>query len=57
MRETPQQPSCTRPLPAVSKNQAEEKAFGIYDEFNKIQKIESDFDRELKILLKDREGK
>jgi hypothetical protein len=36
----------------VSKNQAEEKAFAIYEEFNKIQKIESDFDREIKKLIK-----
>lgn len=41
----------------VSKNQAEEKAFAIYDEFNKIQKIESDFDREIKKLIKKTEGK
>lgn len=41
----------------VSKSQAEEKAFGEYEEFSKIQKIESDFDREIKILLKDTEGK
>lgn len=41
----------------VSKNQAEEKAFAIYDEFNKIQKIESDFDREIKKLIKKTQGK
>lgn len=40
----------------VSKNQAEEKAFGVYEEFNKIQKIESDFDREIKKLLKNTQG-
>lgn len=34
----------------ISHKKAEEKAFGEYDEFNKIQKIESDFDRELKKL-------
>jgi len=31
---------------------AEEKAFAEYDTFNKFQKIESDFDKELKKLLK-----
>ncbi len=41
----------------VSKNQAEEKAFAIYEEFNKIQKIESDFDREIKKLIKNTQGK
>jgi len=40
----------------VSKNQAEEKAFAIYDEFNKIQKIESDFDIEIKKLIKNTQG-
>jgi len=40
----------------VSKNQAEEKAFAIYEEFNKIQKIESDFDREIKKLIKNTQG-
>ena len=34
----------------ISHKQAEQKAFDEYDEFNKIQKIESDFDRELKRL-------
>ncbi len=32
----------------ISKIQAEEKAFAEYEEFNKTQKIESDFDREMK---------
>jgi len=40
----------------MSKNQAEEKAFAIYEEFNKIQKIESDFDREIKKLIKNSQG-
>ncbi len=32
----------------VSKIEAEQKAFGEYDAFNKIQKIESDFDKKMK---------
>jgi hypothetical protein len=36
----------------ISKIQAEEKAYEEYDEFNKTQKIESDFDREMKRVLK-----
>lgn len=40
----------------VSKNQAEEKVLAIYEEFNKIQKIESDFDKEIKKLLKNTQG-
>ena len=36
----------------ISHTQAEEKAFLEYDEFNKTQKIESDFDREIKKLFK-----
>lgn len=36
----------------ISQKQAEEKAFAEYGEFNKTQKIESDFDREAKKLLK-----
>lgn len=35
----------------VSKTEAELKAFAEYDEFNKTQKIESDFDREMKKIL------
>jgi hypothetical protein len=35
----------------ISKTEAEEKAFAEYDEFNKTQKIESDFDREMKRVL------
>ncbi|MCK9371704.1 MAG: virulence RhuM family protein [Sulfuricurvum sp.] len=41
---------------SVTKNQAEEKALAIYEEFNKIQKIESDFDKEIKKLLKNTQG-
>lgn len=36
----------------ISRTQAEQKAFTEYDEFNKIQKIESDFDKEMKKILK-----
>jgi hypothetical protein len=36
----------------ISHEQAEQKAFAEYDEFNKTQKIESDFDREIKKYLK-----
>jgi hypothetical protein len=36
---------------SVSKIQAEQKAYEEYDEFNKTQKIESDFDREMKRVL------
>ncbi|WP_127471126.1 virulence RhuM family protein [Thiomicrorhabdus aquaedulcis] len=36
----------------VSRKQAEQKAFAEYEEFNKRQNIESDFDRTLKPLLK-----
>ena len=35
----------------ISHKQAEQKAFAEYDEFNKTQSIESDFDREVKKLL------
>jgi hypothetical protein len=35
----------------ISRNQAEQKAFSEYEEFNKIQKIESDFDKEMKRIL------
>ena len=35
----------------ISHNQAKEKASKEYEEFNKIQKIESDFDKEMKKLL------
>ncbi|RLA74879.1 MAG: cell filamentation protein Fic [Epsilonproteobacteria bacterium] len=36
----------------ISRSQAEKKAFSEYDEFNKIQKIESDFDKKIKKILK-----
>lgn len=36
----------------VSHKQAERKAFAVYDEFNKTQGIESDFDLEVKKILK-----
>mgnify|MGYP003960342907 FL=1 len=38
----------------ISRSQAEQKAFSEYDEFNKIQKIESDFDKEMKKILEGR---
>ena len=38
----------------VSREQANSKAFTEYDKFNRQQKIESDFDRELKKLLRDK---
>lgn len=37
---------------SISHTDAERKAFSEYDDFNKIQKIESDFDRRIKKLLK-----
>jgi hypothetical protein len=37
---------------AVSRKQAEQKAIAEYEKFNKQQRIESDFDREVKKLLK-----
>jgi hypothetical protein len=36
----------------ISHEEAEQKAITEYDEFNKMQKIESDFDREVKKILK-----
>lgn len=36
---------------AISHKSAEKKAYAEYDEFNKIQKIESDFDREIKKII------
>jgi len=43
---------------SVSRKQAEEKAFAEYDKFNKIQRIESDFDKAVKQLTasKDKGG-
>jgi hypothetical protein len=38
---------------SISRSQAEQKAFSEYEEFNKIQKIESDFDKEMKKVLED----
>ena len=35
----------------TSRNKAEQKAFSEYEEFNKTQKIESDFDKEMKKIL------
>ena len=35
---------------SISRQQAEEKAHGEYEKFNKTQRIESDFDRLLKEL-------
>ena len=41
----------------VSRQQAEQKAFAEYEEFNKQQRIESDFDWEVKKLLKKGDAK
>jgi len=41
---------------SVSHKTAEKKAHGEYDEFNKIQKIESDFDREIKKMIEQNKG-
>lgn len=38
---------------SISRSQAEQKAFSEYKEFNKIQKIESDFDKEMKKVLEE----
>ena len=40
----------------VSHKSAEKKAHAEYDEFNKIQKIESDFDREVKKMIEQNKG-
>lgn len=37
----------------ISRTQAEQKAFSEYEKFNKIQKIESDFDKEMKKVLEE----
>jgi len=37
---------------SISRIQAQQKAFSEYEEFNKIQKIESDFDKEMKKVIK-----
>ena len=39
----------------ISHKNAEVKAYAEYDEFNKIQKIESDFDREIKKIIEKKE--
>ena len=39
----------------ISKQQADQKALSEYEEFNKTQKIESDFEKEMKNLLKGKE--
>lgn len=41
----------------ISHDKAEQKAIAEYDEFNKTQKIESDFDREVMKRLKEVENK
>jgi len=41
----------------VSRQQAEQKAFSEYEKFNKQQRIESDFDREVKKLLQNKSVK
>ncbi len=41
----------------ISRQQAEQKALVEYEKFNKIQKIESDFDRKTKVLLKSKKEK
>ncbi len=41
---------------SVTRKQAEQKAFAEYDKFNKQQHIESDFDREMKRLLKKKDN-
>ncbi len=41
----------------VTRQQAEQKAFAEYEKFNKQQRIESDFDREVKKLLQNKGAK
>ena len=41
----------------VTRQQAEQKAFAEYEKFNKQQRIESDFDREVKKLLQNKDAK
>jgi hypothetical protein len=38
---------------SISRTEAEQKAFSEYEEFNKIQKIESDFDKKMKLFLEE----
>ena len=40
----------------ISHKNAEKKAFEEYEEFNKIQKIESDFDREIRKMIEREKG-
>ena len=42
---------------SVSHRIAEKKAYSEYDEFNKIQKIESDFDKEIKKMIEQKKEK
>lgn len=42
---------------SVTRKAADDKAFSEYDQFNKQQRIESDFDREVKKMLKAKDGK
>lgn len=42
---------------SVTRKQAEDKAFAEYEKFNRLQKIESDFDREVKKLIKQDKNK
>jgi hypothetical protein len=42
---------------SISAKQAEQKAFGEYDKFNKTQEIESDFDKAVKALEKQYKSK
>ena len=44
-------------LGKVTRQQAEQKAFAEYEKFNKQQRIESDFDREVKKLLQNKGAK
>ena len=38
---------------SISRNKAQTKAYREYEKFNKIQKIESDFDKEMKKILEE----
>ena len=42
---------------SISRKQADQKAFAEYEQFNKRQRIESDFDREVKKLLQKKDSK
>ena len=41
----------------ISHKKAEQKAIGEYGDFNKTQKIDSDFDKEVKKYLEGKNGK